>query len=59
MLWCRVDVGMSRGCGGGMPQALEILDDRQVNRILEDGTRVPMDKEESSGRARARKPAQI
>eukprot|EP00892_Ulva_mutabilis_P010785 jgi/Ulvmu1/8079/UM004_0316.1 len=55
----RVDVGMSRGCGGGMPQALEILDDQQVNRILEDGTRVPMDQEESKGWAKVRKPAQI
>lgn len=37
-----------------MPQALEILDDRQIFRILEDGTRVPMDKEESKGWSRPR-----
>ena len=39
---CRVDVGMSWGCGYGQPQALEIVDDTKLFRILEDGTRLPL-----------------
>ena len=39
---CRVDVGMSWGCGYGSPQALEVINDTKLFRILEDGTRVPV-----------------
>lgn len=31
----RIDVGLSRGCGDGDPQVLEILDDRLVRRLSE------------------------
>ncbi|KIZ05887.1 Uncharacterized protein MNEG_2066 [Monoraphidium neglectum] len=33
----RVDVGMSKGCGDGEPEVLEILSDRVVRRLTEDG----------------------
>lgn len=33
---------MSQGCGYGSPQALEVIDDRYLFRILEDGRRVPI-----------------
>ncbi|PRW56463.1 shewanella phosphatase 2 [Chlorella sorokiniana] len=31
----RIDVGLSRGCGDGSPEVLEILDDRVVRRLSE------------------------
>lgn len=33
---------MSIGCGFHKPQALEIIDDKQLFRIEEDGTSVPI-----------------
>jgi hypothetical protein len=44
---CRVDVGMSRGCGGGSPQALEIIDDKYLFQVLENGSRVPINPQAS------------
>lgn len=29
----RIDVGMSKGCGDGAPEVLEIIDDRVVRRL--------------------------
>ena len=34
----RVDVGLSKGCGDGEPQALEILNDHVVRVITADTT---------------------
>lgn len=31
----RVDVGLSRGCGNGSPEVLEVLDDSVVRRLSE------------------------
>lgn len=31
----RIDVGLSRGCGNGSPEVLEIVDDRVVRRLTE------------------------
>lgn len=33
----RIDVGMSKGCGGNEPEVLEILDDKVVRRLQEPG----------------------
>jgi hypothetical protein len=33
---------MSEGCGRGSPQALEIVEDKYLYRIHEDGTREPI-----------------
>lgn len=41
----RVDVGLSRGCGNAEPQALEIVQDRYLYRILADGSRVALNDE--------------
>lgn len=35
---------MSLGCGGREPQALEIRNDKELYRILTDGSRVPINK---------------
>ena len=39
---CRVDVGLSRGCYNAQPQALEIVQDQFMYRILADGSRVAL-----------------
>ena len=31
----RIDVGLSKGCGNGDPQVLEILNDREVRHLRE------------------------
>ncbi|BBM97711.1 hypothetical protein MPTK1_1g07770 [Marchantia polymorpha subsp. ruderalis] len=36
----RIDVGMSKGCGGREPQALEVLDDERVNVLSRTGSTV-------------------
>lgn len=31
----RIDVGLSKGCGNGEPQVLEIIDDREIRQLRE------------------------
>ena len=43
----RIDVGLSKGCGNGEPQVLEIIDDKEVrqlqeNALLQSGMGRPM-----------------
>ncbi len=33
----RIDVGLSKGCGNGEPQVLEILDDKEIRQLRENG----------------------
>ena len=42
---CRVDVGMSQGCGDHAPEVLEIVNDTRMYKVLADGTREALDKQ--------------
>ena len=33
----RIDVGLSKGCGNGEPQVLEIIDDKEIRQLRENG----------------------
>lgn len=52
----RVDVGMSAGCGDAAPQVLEIVDDRHLFRIAEDGSRTPVAHAAAAWHAQFRQP---
>jgi len=34
----RIDVGLSRGCGNGEPQVLEIVDDKEMRQLRENAS---------------------